>query len=213
MSDVTQSRLTDLETVIERGLATFVEVGEALIEIRGSRLYRFDYGTFEDYCRERWGFAHTVANQYMDAAKVVGVLTSANAEVLPTNEAQARGLAAVLRRDGPEAVRDTWTEVIERSEGRPTARVVREAIAEIIEEEDASRDEAPTQSHARRRITVTETRQHLRHIEMAMALLVPDEVVPAAQPVVLDALPRLTAWIAQWTPSMSPETSTETDTP
>lgn len=33
-------RLTDLETTIERGLKTFVEVGQALMEIRDGRLYR-----------------------------------------------------------------------------------------------------------------------------------------------------------------------------
>lgn len=49
------SKLCQLESTIEAGLKTFVEVGSALMEIRDSRLYRQEFGTFEDYCRERWG--------------------------------------------------------------------------------------------------------------------------------------------------------------
>ena len=62
MSDTEQlipleaEKLARHEQVIERGLATFVEVGEALSEIRDARLYRESHTTFEAYCRERWGF-------------------------------------------------------------------------------------------------------------------------------------------------------------
>lgn len=94
------------------------------------------------------------------------------------------------------------------ADGKTYPRVVREVIAEIIEVE-----EEPTSAQHRKRLTVTETRQHLRHIEHAMALLVPDELVPNARPLVLDALPRLSAWMTQWTSDQSPEESTETETP
>lgn len=47
--------LASHEAVLERGLATFVEVGDALQTIKLNRLYRMHYETFEDYCRERWG--------------------------------------------------------------------------------------------------------------------------------------------------------------
>jgi hypothetical protein len=53
-----QSRLETLERVIESGLRTFVEVGEALMEIRDQRLYQD--ATFEDYCRERWGISQSL---------------------------------------------------------------------------------------------------------------------------------------------------------
>ena len=45
-------RLDACEQVIERGLATFVDVGTALLEVRDSRLYRVAYPTFEAYCAE-----------------------------------------------------------------------------------------------------------------------------------------------------------------
>ena len=50
-----RSRLGKLETTIDRGLQSFFEVGAALKEIRDSRLYRDEHGTFEDYCQTRWG--------------------------------------------------------------------------------------------------------------------------------------------------------------
>ena len=49
------SRLQELEQVVETGLTVFVKVGNALLEIRDSRLYRQQCPTFETYCRERWG--------------------------------------------------------------------------------------------------------------------------------------------------------------
>ena len=42
-------RLQFLEAIIERGQQTFIEVGNALMEIRESRLYLENYPTFEDY--------------------------------------------------------------------------------------------------------------------------------------------------------------------
>ena len=67
-------RLADLEVVIERGQRTFIEAGEALLEIRESKLYRLGYGTFETYCKGRWGFSSNRARRLMDAAEVVSVM-------------------------------------------------------------------------------------------------------------------------------------------
>ena len=199
-----KTRLVELETVIERGLATFVEVGEALIEVRGSRLYRFDYGTFEDYCRERWGFSRVQAHRLMEASEVARVLPMGNN--VP-NERQARELAPILRRDGPEAVRDTWTEVIERSEGRPTARVVREVVAEIIEPEEPP---APIRKPvASSRITLTEVRGYARSVENILAMLQPSEVVPAANPVLRELARTLVSWAQKWPAEVEPEEGSE----
>jgi len=52
-----QEALQQYEAVIEKGLQTFYEVGQALAFIREKKLYRAEYKTFEDYCRERWGIS------------------------------------------------------------------------------------------------------------------------------------------------------------
>ena len=62
MSDATVTSLTPLEsatlatyeTVIQQGLESFVEVGNALAAIRDNRLYRSEHDTFEEYCQAKW---------------------------------------------------------------------------------------------------------------------------------------------------------------
>lgn len=90
-SEIESSRLTELETVIEHGLKTFVDVGNALLEIRDSRLYRAEHGTFEDYCRDRWGMSRIHAHRMIEAASVTSNLLPIG-NILPANEAQARPL-------------------------------------------------------------------------------------------------------------------------
>ncbi|MBA2412267.1 MAG: hypothetical protein H0V63_05510 [Burkholderiaceae bacterium] len=118
------ARLTTLEGVIERGLATFVEVGQALLEIRESRLYRETHGTFEDYCRERWAMRREQADRLIRAADVASLV---NPIGLIPNEAVARELAPL--RDSPSLVQQAWQEVTERHGPTPTAAQVREVVA------------------------------------------------------------------------------------
>jgi VRR-NUC domain len=108
-------RLSELETVIERGLETFIEVGQALMEIRDGRLYRAEHGTFEGYCQERWGFTDRRARQLIDAAQI-GTM------VPLSNERQARELVPLL--DQPGQLREVVAEVGEQ----PTAAKVRSAV-------------------------------------------------------------------------------------
>jgi DNA modification methylase len=65
-------RLAALEVIIELGLQTYFEIGKALYEIREERLYRvLGFGTFEDYCRERWGWnSRQVPYNYIAASRV-----------------------------------------------------------------------------------------------------------------------------------------------
>jgi hypothetical protein len=98
MSGITAIEITELEScesVIRAGLNTFVEVGTALMTIRDKRLYRASHGTFEDYCREKWGMKQSRAYQMMDAAATVASLKSSTIVELPANEAQARPLTRV----------------------------------------------------------------------------------------------------------------------
>jgi hypothetical protein len=115
-------RLAVLEQTIEAGMASFVLVGEALLEVRDSRLYRINYPTFEAYCKGRWGFGHSHAARLMEAAQVATALSPIGE--VPTNEAQARALAPVLREHGPEAAAAVLTEAIEATNGHVTAAAI-----------------------------------------------------------------------------------------
>ena len=100
-------RLAGLEAIIETGLKTFVEVaGPALREIRDSRLYRhLGFGTFQDYCRERWRMSRVHAHRVIEAAAVAeNLLPMGNT---PRNERQARELAKLT----PEQQREVASSI------------------------------------------------------------------------------------------------------
>lgn len=114
-------RLHELEGVIGAGLETFVQVGQALLEVRDSRLYRAEYGTFEEYCRERWGMGRAHVYRMMDGAEVAAILSPIGDT--PTTESQARELAPL--RDDPEEMREVWQEA--SKDGKPTAKKIKAA--------------------------------------------------------------------------------------
>jgi hypothetical protein len=91
-------RLAELEKTIARGKKTFVEVGLALAEIRDLRLYRREYGSFSEYCREKWGWAKAYANYVIQGADVVKSLPENLATIVAT-ESQARELAKIPSED------------------------------------------------------------------------------------------------------------------
>ena len=89
-------------------MGTFVEVGNALKDIRDRRLYREGFGRFEDYCRTEWDIDRTYAHRLIESAEVVEVLSIGNK---PKTESQARPLTQL---DAPENQVEAW----ERAVGR-----------------------------------------------------------------------------------------------
>src|SRR4051794_2244948 len=100
------ARLERLEGVIERGLQTFVEVGNALREIRDSRLYRQTHESFDAYCRDRWGFSRQTGYDLMQTAEIATAVQDLGHT---SSREEARALAAL--RDDPESLRDTVAEL------------------------------------------------------------------------------------------------------
>lgn len=97
-----QARLAECEAVIEKGLDTFVEVGIALDIIRGAKLYRFRYKTFEEYCNERWGFKKRRAYALIEASKVVKGLEGEYKNVHNCAQITNAGQAAALAKIPPD---------------------------------------------------------------------------------------------------------------
>ncbi len=132
-----QQRLTQLEAVVARGVASFVEAGCALREIREQALYKLTHATWRAYCRERWGWSDEHARRLMLAAEVaenLGQGPQHAASSPPTggdgpttgklNERQARTLVGLP----PEQQRDIWQQAMQTRE-EPTARDLEELIA------------------------------------------------------------------------------------
>ena len=102
ISESEDARLARNEARSSPGLASFVEVGEALSDIRVARLYRATHGTFEEYCGQRWGMSRVRAHPLIAGAAVA--LAMANKDAI-TSERQARELARVEPARREEVVR------------------------------------------------------------------------------------------------------------
>jgi hypothetical protein len=127
---IEKEELKEFEKRIESGLKTFREVGTALLAIRDGRMYRAEYGTFEDYCRERWGFEKRYAYRLMDAAAISENVSHGTQIEPPSNERQARPLAALPPEKQPEAWQAATSKA--ESEGRKvTAKDVQEEVKKI----------------------------------------------------------------------------------
>ena len=92
MKEITKSELKELqlnEEIIERGIKSFIDVGQALSEIRNKRLWRGSFDNFKDYLGERWGFGSSYASRLITGSEVASRLPNV------TNEGQARELTRV----------------------------------------------------------------------------------------------------------------------
>ncbi len=125
-----QTKLKSLETVIEAGLQTFFDVGNALAEIRSQRLYRTTHDTFEAYCNDRWGMSRSYASRVIGAADVVSNLLPIGnkGQPMPATESQARPLVGLE----PKKQRKVWRTAIKKAgEGRVTAAAVKQAVETV----------------------------------------------------------------------------------
>jgi phage N-6-adenine-methyltransferase len=133
-------RLTALEQTIERGLQTFVDVGTALLEIKDSKLYRGDYGTFEDYCRQRWNMSRSYAHRTIEAAQVAGNLLPIG-NILPATESQARPLSGLP----VDLQREAWQRAIDTApNGKITAAHVAHVVDSLTAYDEPCEDDRPS---------------------------------------------------------------------
>jgi hypothetical protein len=130
--DATGRSLDELEHVVREGLATFIDVGLALVEIRDRRLYRdAGYMSFERYCRERWGWSRQHAYRLIDGAQVASLVSPIGDA--PTNEAQARELGPLAHADAEQAVA-LWAELRAHHGPHLTAERIRHIVRRHLTE-------------------------------------------------------------------------------
>src|SRR5262249_4633138 len=119
LTAIEQNDLSQCESIIEKGLQTFYDVGNALAKIRDQRLYRMTHSDFEAYCKERWQMSKTHAQRFISAVNVVNNLTPVGLDyvnqavpigtaVLPRNVEQTRPLAPL----SPQMQREVWSDVV-----------------------------------------------------------------------------------------------------
>ena len=128
MTTTTLSVLHEQEAIIERGLASFVEVGNALMRIRDDGLYREEgFDGFVEYLESKpWGIDARRAYKQIEASVVAGHLPHV------ANERQAVELAPLLRKATPKVVQQVYAEAVQETDGKPTARVLRDKVREVL---------------------------------------------------------------------------------
>ncbi len=114
------------EAAIAEHLGAWVNVTNALLEIRQRRLYRETHDSFREYVRERWGLSEAHGHRLVLHA---GVLDSPVGERI-ANERQAREIAAYL--DDPELLERIVQRADEIQNGKSlTAKALRQARLEL----------------------------------------------------------------------------------
>jgi hypothetical protein len=134
-------QLEQREQIIKQGITAFKQVAEALLEIRDQRLFRAQYSTFEDYCREKWGMTRRHADRLLLANAVVenlesDQLVSKIPVAIPVTEAQARPMAALPPKQQVEVGR-----IVAAQTKTPTAQDFQKAVQKVAN--PAKKDNPP----------------------------------------------------------------------
>ena len=129
-----QERLR-LERQVER---SFYTAGNALKLLRDQRLYRDKWRSFQEYCRERFGYlnrrhpyrlieAATVVDNLFDKCDQIG---HTSLPLMPASESQVRPLTKLE----PDEQVEAWHKAVSEAGGKvPPARIVKDVVQRIRE--------------------------------------------------------------------------------
>ncbi len=132
------AKFESCDKAIEEALkASDTEVGLNLRQIRDERLFRRDFKTFEQYCKQRWKFSKAHAYRLIRRAGFHNNLSPRGDKLpQPTQERQIRELLRVPA----EKVPQVWEIAVKAAGGRaPTARQVCAAAAPYRNPKKAAR--------------------------------------------------------------------------
>jgi len=124
-----------LERKVEQA---FVEAGKALMELRSRRLYRSTHKTFEEYCRDRFGYSRDAAYLKISATSVYENIqkylpTNGRQIPLPSSERQLRSVAKAELEPTEQAT--VWQQAVKEAGGKiPSGRIVKDVVDRIREQ-------------------------------------------------------------------------------
>jgi hypothetical protein len=155
LSEFEQADFFACEEVLGTGWDGFVQCGLALARIRDGRLYREQYNTFEDYCRDKWQYGRRYVNQLISAAQVFTYLGANRSQKKPEHETQVRPLVGLTG----EQVVAAWELAVQKAgSGKITERLVKKAVQELQlggPAKAVARKVGPTKAERRRLIDDT----------------------------------------------------------
>lgn len=128
-----RKRFQECKEDISEGLKKSWKAGEALREVRDDRLYREDFGSFEEFCQGVYSMTRRYANYLIDAVEIREDIKERSPEAakLLTHERQVRELANVpegkrvallkgLAKDDVPITPDAIRQKVESVSGRPS---------------------------------------------------------------------------------------------
>ncbi|MFF7190572.1 hypothetical protein ACFZAR_36380 [Streptomyces sp. NPDC008222] len=137
-----QDSLAQCEAAVETLKGAFWAAGKALQIIRDARLYRQDYGTFDDYCWDRWDMNRQNADKLIRTWPIAEALYEkqqcgvTQIGVKKLNQAQVWELLPVADSwdvDAATFVYDTVVETVVQVEGKDvTAQVLQGAVKAAV---------------------------------------------------------------------------------
>lgn len=104
------AHLNKLEAIVQRGLDTDLELGNALAEISDESLYRATHQTFEAYLRARWEIRRLPDDQLNQAAETADPPSSDLNVPAPGTEPEPRAVAPVRAR-GRAWLANVWKQI------------------------------------------------------------------------------------------------------
>lgn len=123
--------LERLEVEIAKGYDSFWDVMKAFRAIHDGQLYR-EYGTFADYCVQRWDFNRDYGQRLIRADGIYRSLEAKFKDTkipLPTNESQIRPLSKVVQNNWEDA----WEAAAKKAGDKPiTHAIVAEAAKPFL---------------------------------------------------------------------------------
>jgi hypothetical protein len=128
----------EIREYIHKGIEAFERVATDMLEIRDQRLYREEYDTFEEFCRETLGRSKTQVNRMIQAGDVIKGLMAQGEVVLPDNSRIAYELALYPKRDR-QLIWRRAQKIADRDKQKPNYKTIREAALDIVPTEQTKK--------------------------------------------------------------------------
>lgn len=145
-------KLNDLSLAAEEHVfkLSYIHMGLALGRIRDlGKFAEAGYGNFTDYVSKVHGIGKSVAYQMIDSARQAHALYVYNPQApIPGNKGQAAALAAGKLE--PAQAYEVMEKAVKDSEGRPTAKDIKQAIAELFPKSDEEKAAEKAERDARK---------------------------------------------------------------
>lgn len=90
------------------------------------------YSSWREYAQVEFDMSQSQAYRLLDMSRVMRALESVSPMGEKPNERQARALAPL--KDEPEKLAEVWKATVERTDGKPTAKVIADAVADAVRE-------------------------------------------------------------------------------